>query len=136
MALSGGDEDWIALHGGAILVARNGGAVIGALVLCFDHAETFVRPELRAHGLVADLVVAERARGQGVGRVLLREAERRTRAAGLGAMTISALIGNDPAVRLYTAFGFEPRTVEMIKRLDLDATSVPAVRAVTDATER
>jgi ribosomal protein S18 acetylase RimI-like enzyme len=111
------NEAWIAEHGGTILVAIDDNDVVGALVLCFDVAETFIRPDVRRHGLVADLVVARRARGRGVGRLLLAEAERRTRAAGLPAMTIGALVGNEPALRLYDDFGFQRQAIDFIKWL-------------------
>ncbi|MHB2165518.1 N-acetyltransferase family protein [Alsobacter sp. R-9] len=110
------DEAWITGHGGAILVATDASGVAGVLVLCFDSAETFLRPDLRPHGLVADLVVAERARSRGIGRLLLAEAEKRTRAAGLAAMHIHALVGNDPSLRLYEDVGFRRQSIELVKR--------------------
>lgn len=111
------NEAWIAEHGGAVMVAIVDNNVVGALALCFDVAEPFIRPDVRRHALVADLVVARHARGRGVGRLLLAEAERRAKAAGLPAMTIGALVGNEPALRLYDDFGFQRQTIEFIKWL-------------------
>jgi ribosomal protein S18 acetylase RimI-like enzyme len=53
------------------------------------------------------LAVAEGARRQGVGRALIREAERQAREADAVLLALDTGIANDPARRLYMTSGFE-----------------------------
>jgi GNAT superfamily N-acetyltransferase len=105
-------------HGGALIVAESDGAVIGCLALAFAEAEAYVHPEKRRHGYVRDIVVSEHHRGGGVAQLLLAEAERLSRAAGLSGMALGMLVGNATAERAYLRFGFRPHATEMIKRFD------------------
>ncbi|MCQ4160709.1 GNAT family N-acetyltransferase [Roseomonas sp. GC11] len=105
----------IAESQGHALVAEQEGAVIAHLFLTFGHHLPFVAE--RAHGYVADLYVREPWRGQGIGRALLAEAERLTRARGLKRLLIGVVAGNDRAEEAYRRFGFAPYTRELIKRL-------------------
>ena len=52
-----------------------------------------------------------------VGRMLLEEAERRTRAAGCRRPTIGVLVANPDAERLYRSVGFEPYVSILTKDL-------------------
>lgn len=103
---------------GSLLVAERAGQVAGFLALAIEPGVPFIRQELRRHGLVMELVVAEEARGLGLGTALLAQAERLTRAAGCNAMLIGVVRGNDGAEALYRRFGFAPYAIEMLKRLD------------------
>jgi ribosomal protein S18 acetylase RimI-like enzyme len=102
--------------GGATLVAETGGKTVGYLSLTFKTGEPFVHPDKRSHGYVQDIVVLAEHRGGGVAQLLLAEAERITRAAGLSGMALGMLVGNDTAERAYRRFGFAPHAVEMLKR--------------------
>lgn len=110
-------EATVARDGGAVIVADDGDRLTGVLALAFSAGEAYVRPDIRAHGRVLDLVVTADARGRGVGPMLLAEAERRTREAGLSAMLVGALIGNDHAIATYERFGFRQQVIELIKIL-------------------
>jgi GNAT superfamily N-acetyltransferase len=112
------DERRVAETEGALLVAEAGGVVIGFLALTIEPGVPFIRSEWRRHGLVMELVVAEGARGRGIGTALLAEAERLTRAADCRALLIGVVRGNDGAEALYRRFGFSPYAQEMLKRLD------------------
>ena len=108
----------VASKGGQLLVAEDAGAVIGFCALLFEHDEPlYVRADLRPHGRVTELVVTKTARATGVGRALLRQAEACCRQAGLAAMAIGALAGNDVALGLYQSEGFHVQATEMLKRL-------------------
>lgn len=107
----------IAGDGGALIVAADGAALMGILALTFVVDEPFVRPDLRRYGLVTDLVVAKEHRGGGIGRMLLQEAEARTRASGLKRLQISALTANRAALEAYESFGFAAHMVTMAKDL-------------------
>ena len=111
------NEPYIAELGGMILVAELGGAVVGTLLMAYEVADAYVRPELRPSARVLDLCVAVGFRGQGVGRRLLAEAERLARQAGRSALLIGAVFGNDRAIGLYESFGFRRQAVELMKQL-------------------
>lgn len=103
---------------GAMLVAEQGGAVVGHLALTFEQEAAFVVPALRAYAYVADLFVREAVRGHGIGRSLLAEAEAIARARGVPRMMIGVLAGNPNAERLYRGFGFASHSLRLDKRLD------------------
>ncbi len=56
---------------------------------------------------IMTLAVVQAARGQGLGRALLRAAIARASAAGSTALLLEVRADNYPARQLYTAFGFE-----------------------------
>jgi ribosomal protein S18 acetylase RimI-like enzyme len=88
-----------------IIVAERGGQILGYLTL-------WLRPCLSHAGLCAlvdDLVVAEGARGQGIGRALLEEALKRAQGAGCVEIEVSTGFDNEPAQGLYRSQGFEER---------------------------
>jgi ribosomal protein S18 acetylase RimI-like enzyme len=112
------DCERAAEHEGALIVAEREGEVIGFLCWLVETTEPFVRPQMRAYGYVADLVVAGGHRGHGIGTRLLAEAERLTRARRLNRLAIGVLRGNDGAARLYERVGFSPHSTELLKALD------------------
>jgi ribosomal protein S18 acetylase RimI-like enzyme len=88
-----------------IIVAERGGKILGYLAL-------WLRPCLSHAGLSAlidELVVAEGARGQGVGKALLEEALKRAQKAGCVEIEVSTGFDNQPAQSLYRSQGFEER---------------------------
>lgn len=88
-----------------IIVAEREGQILGYLTL-------WLRPCLSHVGLSAlidELVVAEGARGQCVGRALLEEALKRAQGAGCVEMEVSTGFDNQPAQSLYRSQGFEER---------------------------
>lgn len=104
-------------QGGAILVAEREARVVGFAVLVIETAPPFVREDLRRHGYVRELVVAEGERGAGIGRLLLAEAERLTASWGLPHLGLGVLVGNGRAAALYERLGFRPHAIEMLKAL-------------------
>lgn len=105
--------------GGHVLVAEAAGAVIAHMVLTFERQPPYVaEPE---HGLVADLFVREPWRRQGIGRALLAEAERLTRARGLDRLLIGLVAGNAGAAASYARAGFAPYSQTLLKRLGSSA---------------
>ena len=103
---------------GRIVLALAGGTVVAAMGFAIDEDAAYVSDDVRRHGTVTDLVVHEEWRGRGVGRILLAEAERLTREAGLRRLTIGALAANDKAERIYRAFGFEPYVSILVKAIE------------------
>lgn len=102
---------------GVVLVGEIGGAVIAHLVLTFERFGPYVREELRNYALVADLFVREPHRGQGIGRSLIAEAERRAIERGMPRIVLGVVHGNHPAERSYRRQGFRDYVLEMVKDL-------------------
>jgi GNAT superfamily N-acetyltransferase len=70
---------------------------------------------------VSDLFVHERARGEGVGRLLLNAAEEAAKARGIAAIRVDVLAQNAGALTAYESYGFRPRFVTLEKSLHLGA---------------
>jgi GNAT superfamily N-acetyltransferase len=99
-------EQWLAGGESFVLVAvREGGGDDGyAVVRVHDGSPTFALGE--PVGDLESLAVAEGARGQGVGSLLIGAARERLRAAGVRHWTVSVLDANPGATRLYEREGF------------------------------
>ena len=100
---------------GVRLVAERDGKVVGHLFLTFEQAPIFVRREVRDYAYIAELFVREEARGLGIGRGLMQEAERIALARGVGHLMLGVLTGNESAERAYARFGFRSYATDLIK---------------------
>ena len=86
-----------------ILLAMHGVHPVG-VAICFVGLSTFqARPLLNIH----DLAVIPEQRGQGIGRRLLRAAEREAARRGCCKLTLEVQDSNLRARRIYERFGFE-----------------------------
>lgn len=102
---------------GTVLVASSGDDVAGfATVLTRVISKSPDDGEFE-YGLVSDLVVAERFRGQGIGRMLLVEAEQHARACDVKWLRIGVLADNLAADGLYESMGYRRLYVEREKSL-------------------
>ncbi|TWT18660.1 GNAT family N-acetyltransferase [Luteimonas marina] len=97
----------------ALVVARVGGVVSGLVALDFMYYLPLDTTTCR----ITALVVTSSARGQGLGRQLLREAERRARTGGAARLELSSGSQRTDAHAFYKACGFSDGTVRFIKRL-------------------
>ena len=112
-------QDLVARQEGFVLIALGPEGPLGFLLaIVGEAAGGFVVPEARRYGYVTDLFVSESARGRGVARALLAEAESRFRTRGLPSMRLSVLAANEAARAAYRQLGFRPLDIEMIKPLD------------------
>src|SRR5688572_13704902 len=102
---------------GTVLVASTESAVIGFVTVYARHRSSEPDDDPAPHAFVSDLVVAAAHRKRGIGRALLRAAESRARAAGVGSLLLSVKAGNGAAAALYAAEGFEPTELLLEKRL-------------------
>lgn len=68
-------------------------------------------------GHVADIVVAPKARGRGVGRALLAAAERWSRDRGYRMLTLNVFVENRGPQSLYEAAGFHAEAIKYVKPL-------------------
>ena len=96
-----------------LLVARLGGAVSGLLGLDFMYYLPLGTYTCR----VTALVVTPEAQGRGLGRQLLREAERRARGGGAARIELTSGSQRTDAHAFYKACGYSDGTVRFIKRL-------------------
>jgi len=85
----------------AVLVAEHDGRIVARLSLSRDP-----HPSSR-HVADLGLMVAEKSRRQGVGRMLLDEAVAWARASGIRKIELHVFPWNEPAIGLYESFGFE-----------------------------
>ena len=72
------------------------------------------------YAYVSEIVIAKSARGQGIGKALLRDAEALAHAASAKWLRINVLAKNTIARELYGRFGFEEHVVTMEKPLKCD----------------
>lgn len=69
------------------------------------------------HGYISYLGVDKAFEGQGVGRILLEQAETWTRQQGYGLLTLYVFTGNQRAQHLYQKAGFQPELIKYAKEI-------------------
>ena len=97
----------------ALVVARCDGRVCGLVALDFMYYLPLGTTTCR----ITAMVVTRDAQGRGVGRQLLREAERRARAAGAARLELTSGSQRTDAHAFYRACGYGDGTVRFVKRL-------------------
>ncbi len=113
---------------GAIFMAEDAaGAAVGWAVVQEILAPVFVIARDRRQAYIAELYLAERARGTGTGRALIAACEDWAKAQGIGIVGIGVLPGNARAHAVYRRAGYADYAVELLKRLapDEDAAKLP-----------
>jgi ribosomal protein S18 acetylase RimI-like enzyme len=97
-------EEIIAAPDTTLLLARDAkGAIVGTLTL------VVYRIPSGLYARIESVVVDERARGQGIGEALCREAIARARARGADKIDLTSVPARTAANRLYVRLGFELR---------------------------
>ena len=105
-------------YAGTILVAQDADVIVG-LVMLLTRVPFEALDEPPGHyALVAELVVRASSRGRGVGRALLRAAERLAHESGATELRIGVLSSNFPARQLYVDEGFAPYSETLAKPLE------------------
>lgn len=102
---------------GRVFVAEVEGAVAGFVCVWGRVPQEELDQDPRDYAYVSDLVVAERWRGRGIGRELLRRAEKYARAEGAPTLGIGVLARNSGAHELYRELGFSDHLIQMRKEL-------------------
>ncbi len=97
----------------ALVLARSGGRVCGLVALDFMYYLPLGTTTCR----ITALVVTEAEQGCGLGRQLLREAERRARFGGAARLELTSGSQRTDAHAFYKACGFSDGTLRFIKRL-------------------
>jgi ribosomal protein S18 acetylase RimI-like enzyme len=104
--------------GGTFLVARLEGRIVGyATLLARQTTETVLDEVVYSYASIGDLVVAESARGLGIGARLIEECENLARADGQKWLRITVLAANARARQLYERMGFTDCFIDMEKPL-------------------
>ena len=97
----------------ALVLARLAGAVCGLIALDFMYYLPLGTTTCR----ITAMVVTPEAQGRGVGRQLLREAERRARTGGAARLEITSGSQRSEAHAFYKACGYSDGTVRFVKAL-------------------
>jgi GNAT superfamily N-acetyltransferase len=100
--------------GQSILLAEDGGRVVGLATLIVRHVINADSPFAR----LAAMVVTDSARGRGVGSGLLAEAERIAREAGCSLIEVTSGLHRPEAHAFYLRHGFEERPRRFVKQVD------------------
>jgi ribosomal protein S18 acetylase RimI-like enzyme len=105
-------------HEGTLLVAELAGAIVGYCSLHTHCDSSDEADEVHYHfAHVGDLAVAEAQRSSGIGALLIEEASRIARAAGLSWLRLSVLASNAAARRFYARLGFAEHLIKVEKAL-------------------
>ncbi len=104
-------------HAGHIRMACTGGKVAGYCAILTRVEADDIDETPYVYAYVSELAVAEKARGNGIGKALLADAERLARAAGAKWLRVSVLTRNTLAHEVYKSYGFADRLVNMEKPL-------------------
>ena len=97
----------------ALVVARRDGAVVGLIALDFMYYLPLGTTTCR----VTALVVTPTAQGLGIGRALLKEAERRARVGGAARIELTSGAQRTEAHAFYRACGYKDSSVRFVKLL-------------------
>lgn len=97
----------------ALVVARRDGAVCGLIALDFMYYLPLGTVTCR----VTALVVTPTAQGLGIGRALLKEAERRARTGGAARIELTSGAQRTEAHKFYRACGYKDSSVRFVKQL-------------------
>lgn len=104
-------------HAGKLLLAEMRGQAVGWAVVHEKEGPVFVTADERHFAYIAELFVAEPARGQGVGRALIAACEQWARSRGFATIQISHLARNGRAGRVYLEAGYGQYATQLRKRL-------------------
>ena len=110
-------KKWCAKNEGIILVAEQAKRLLGYATILTKCESDGTGDEIAyTYAHVADLVVIESARRQGIGQALLKASEKQARAKGRKIFRIGVLARNEGAIAAYSNFGFAPyhQTLEKI----------------------
>ena len=102
-------SDIISTPGNTVLVATDGGQIVGTLTLVMFRIPTAVR------AWIEDVVVDADARGRGVGEALTKEAMRIAQAKGARTIDLTSRRSRQAAHRLYEKVGFAVRDTNVYR---------------------
>lgn len=109
---------WMADEGSFLLLARDGEELVGYALVAVspgsdEDRDAWVVPDRVAE--IETMVVAEGARGRGIGGRLLDEVDAELERMGITEVAVGLIPGNDGAQRLYEHHGFKRRWLKLVK---------------------
>lgn len=104
-------------HAGHVRIAVRDSLPIGYCAILTKVPNEEVDEQPFDYAYVSELVIARSARGKGIGKALLQDAESLARAAGAKWLRVSVLAKNTVARELYSSYGFEQHLISMEKLL-------------------
>ena len=107
--------EYLATAGNCILLAEMDGEVIG--LVSFS-----IRPNLYHAAdscLIEELIVGHKARGQGIGSLLIAEVINRSQDSGCAEISVSTMPDNERAIAFYKKLGFVDQALFLEKHLDV-----------------
>ncbi|HET7093115.1 MAG TPA: GNAT family N-acetyltransferase [Thermomicrobiales bacterium] len=96
---------------GFLLGAFAGEKLLGYVAVRLSPGPDDTFPIVDRAAEIYSLVVAVKARGRGVGSLLLDAVDERLAALGIAATSVAAMVENAEAIRLYRRRGFAPREI-------------------------
>ena len=102
---------------GRIFVAEVEQEVVGFINVQFEHESQMYLSSLVDYVYISDIVVLQAYRGQGIGTMLLQQAEAFARQKGATTLKINVLAKNQQATDVYQRIGFRPYEIAMLKQL-------------------
>jgi len=102
---------------GKVLVVEVDGEIGGYVMVWTKYGTGDIEDGEFESGLLADLVVRERFRGQGIGSKLIRAGEDYAMSHGVKYLRLGVMAANQPARKLYAAHGYSEVGVELEKTL-------------------
>lgn len=102
---------------GAVFIAENDSRVAGYVCVLGSVTPEDADEKPDPYSVMAELFVRPDCRGLGIGRALVRRAERYAAGCGAYKLELKVLARNEAAVGFYQALGFAPRIITMSKRI-------------------
>lgn len=96
-------------NAGGVMVAVKGRRLLGVAVLCYERRHRY--------GIIEDIVVSEKCRGQGVGTLLMEAAIDAMREAGMENVILESGIRNTEAHAFFRRHNFRDAAIMFLRRL-------------------
>ena len=102
---------------GTVFVCELNQKIAGYITVHTKYVSEDVDDGPRKFGFISDVFVVDEFRGQGVGKALLKHAEKHAKKNGVSEMMIGVLASNKQARSLYIAQGFEEFAIKLEKKI-------------------
>ena len=110
-------SDVLAKRGKIFVLEDETGVPAGWAVCFIERDEVYVAEAQRTYGLIAELFIEERVRGQSGGKRLIAACEEHFRALGVRQSALGVVWGNLAARGLYGSLGYNPVSLKMRRHL-------------------
>jgi ribosomal protein S18 acetylase RimI-like enzyme len=108
-------EAWLRAGEAVALLAERDNQPVGYAVVHLKDGPDDTYPVGERWAEIYSIAVVPKARGQGVGNLLFDAIDERLAAMGIRAVSLSAMVENEGALRLYQRRGFVPREIVLYR---------------------